>query len=313
MHIKAEDDGAIPNKQEGAICDLVKAWPLVVKRGWNCTNGPSPNVCNATYGTWKGIQCQGNRVTAIDIIGAHLAGSIPSTIGYLTGLTGLFLQTNKLSGVIPTTIGYLTNLRWFQNYANPLRGTIPTSIGLLTNMNVLSFGSTLLTGVIPSSIGLMSNLWVFTADDNSLSGVIPSTFCVLIDTIWSMYLGHNNLACYPSCFQYPNVWLNSLVHSYPPVMCTDTPTAPPSQAPSAPSVTPTARLFRNPSHAPSRVPTTRPTKAPSRAPSRAPTTRPSQTPRAPTSRPLPAPPVTVLTKKPSKTPSKSPAKVPVKA
>lgn len=47
----------------------------------------------------------------------NLNGELPSEIGFLTQLTGLFLQGNVLSGQIPSTLGTLSKLgRYIKTY-----------------------------------------------------------------------------------------------------------------------------------------------------------------------------------------------------
>ena len=82
--------------------------------------GSSKNPC-----TWFGVNCQGNRVSAIVLEqtpndpGNNLVGSIPGSIGNLTGLVTLDLASNELSGSIPTNIGRLKKLTSARPFGEP--------------------------------------------------------------------------------------------------------------------------------------------------------------------------------------------------
>src|SRR4051812_6023454 len=73
---------------------------------YNNTNGQNL-FCNRNWltknpvSTWCGINVTGIRVTGIDLGTNNLNGSIPSSIGNLIKLSGLFLYNNPLSGNIP--------------------------------------------------------------------------------------------------------------------------------------------------------------------------------------------------------------------
>ena len=47
---------------------------------------------------------------SVTVVGNNVAGTIPTSIGSMSGLTGLDLSQNPLFGTIPSTVGLLTNL-----------------------------------------------------------------------------------------------------------------------------------------------------------------------------------------------------------
>jgi Leucine-rich repeat (LRR) protein len=60
-------------------------------------------------------------------LGANFpSGNIPSKLGYLTNLTILELEKNKLSGTIPTVIGNLTGLDYLYLNINAFEGDVPS-------------------------------------------------------------------------------------------------------------------------------------------------------------------------------------------
>jgi len=49
-------------------------------------------------------------VTTIDLSSNNLHGTIPSSLGSLSSLTGVTLAANNLTGTIPSQLGSLANL-----------------------------------------------------------------------------------------------------------------------------------------------------------------------------------------------------------
>jgi hypothetical protein len=92
--------------------------------GWN----NNTNWLTGPVKTWYGITVTGTRVTDINLYGNNLNGSIPSSIGNLVNLQGLWLGNNQLSGSIPSSIGNLVSLQYLVLSSNQLSGSIPSSI-----------------------------------------------------------------------------------------------------------------------------------------------------------------------------------------
>ncbi|KAK9209708.1 hypothetical protein WN944_002076 [Citrus x changshan-huyou] len=128
-------------------------------------------VCN-----WTGITCdiRTQRVTALNISGLNLTGTIPSELGDLSSLQTLDLSFNWFSGEIPEALGNLAELEelWLKN--NFLTGTIPSSIFNLSSLSNLDLSYNNLKGIIPSQLGNPSSLQKLFLNYNQLSGLIPS-------------------------------------------------------------------------------------------------------------------------------------------
>lgn len=115
------------------------------------------------------------RVTALNLAGQGLSGTIPASLGNLTfvrildlsnnNFSGqmpdlsnlqkiqvLNLSYNSLGGIIPDTLTNCSNLKELHLYHNSLRGEIPRQIGLLINLVFLALNNNNLTGAIPQSI-----------------------------------------------------------------------------------------------------------------------------------------------------------------
>jgi hypothetical protein len=91
----------------------------------------------------------------------NLKGTIPSSFGSLTKLTGMVLSSpplgatyNNLEGTIPSSLGLLTKLARIDLSGNNLKGTIPASFRLLTELSFIQLFSPSLRG-------------------NSLTGLVP--------------------------------------------------------------------------------------------------------------------------------------------
>ncbi|XP_060667265.1 receptor-like protein EIX2 [Ziziphus jujuba] len=153
----------------------------------------------------------------LDISENILSGSIPLSIGNLTGLTTLIISNNKLSGqiphlwedkqflyivdmsnnslsgTIPTTMGSLSSLELLVLSNNKLSGELPSSLQNCANMVNLDLGDNRFTGKLPAWIGeSMHNLLILSSRSNSFSGNIPHQFCGLYK-LHIMDLSHNHL------------------------------------------------------------------------------------------------------------------------
>ncbi|XP_048317803.1 receptor-like protein EIX2 isoform X2 [Ziziphus jujuba] len=163
-------------------------------------------------------------LTDLDISQNSLSGSIPLSIGNLTGLTTLVISNNELSGqiphfwedkqflyivdmsnnslsgTIPTTMGSLSFLEFLILSNNKLSGEVPSSLKNCTNMVSLDLGDNRFTGKLPAWIGeSMHNLLILRLRSNSFSGNIPRQFCGL-SKLHIMDLSHNHLTGHiPHC------------------------------------------------------------------------------------------------------------------
>jgi len=116
--------------------------------------------------------------------------------------TSLDLYANGLTGVIPSAIGNLVNLEGLYLASNQLSGEIPSSIGNLVNLNDLYLSYNQLSGEIPSEIGNLVNLIDFYLSSNQLSGEIPESICNIYPNLSYFQVTHNQLCPpYPSCIE----------------------------------------------------------------------------------------------------------------
>ena len=128
---------------------------------------------NLPISEWEGIQIHSDRVYGIDLREAELSGSLPSTLGNLTHLNFLFLNSNQLSGSIPPELVKLENLEYLWLSNNSLSGSIPPELGKLENLESLWLGGNRLSGPIPPELGSLANLTFLALSYNQLSGPLP--------------------------------------------------------------------------------------------------------------------------------------------
>ena len=131
-------------------------------------------LTDAPLGKWFGVTTTENgRVTALNLPGNGLSGSLPAALSNLPFLELLWLSSNALSGPIPPELGQLANLTKLWLYTNALSGPIPSELGQLANLTVLELSGNALSGPIPSELGQLANLTELSLYINALNGPIP--------------------------------------------------------------------------------------------------------------------------------------------
>ncbi|KAF9129063.1 hypothetical protein BGW39_004490 [Mortierella sp. 14UC] len=162
-----------PSPDCAVIADLYKAtgpWQFVPD---------TENCCNAEYPNSSGIKCNANnRVIYIYLAGQGLSGTLPESIGSLTGLQYLLLYYNNLSGPIPSSLAYLPLLILDLSH-NRLSGSLPSSAPGWVNLGTLSLEQNALTGSLPDWITTLPNLHSLAIGQNSFTTgdpIPPFTF-----------------------------------------------------------------------------------------------------------------------------------------
>ena len=97
------------------------------------------------------------------------------------------LYNAELNDTIPKSIGFLTNLQTLRIDSCGLYGSIPGEIGELTNLSILSLGGNNLDGSIPSEIGNLTNLTSLSLSHNALSNDIPIEIFDLVNLSGGSY------------------------------------------------------------------------------------------------------------------------------
>ncbi|KAG6639427.1 hypothetical protein CIPAW_10G099700 [Carya illinoinensis] len=128
-----------------------------------------------------------NYLIDLSLFHNELGGPVPTTIGRLHKLQGLFLYGNRLKGSIPYTLyhlGSLNTLRLSDNMTslrnldlgfNQLTSSIPLSLWRLTDLLLVDLSSTSLNGPLSLDIGNMIVLRILDLSKNQITGHIPVT------------------------------------------------------------------------------------------------------------------------------------------
>ncbi len=157
---------AIP-ASERAVLDAIYA--QTNGAGW--TNNAGWEGAAGTECSWYGITCDasGTHVTAIEVAGNNLSGTLPP-LDALGSVDTLYFYNNQLTGSIPALTGLL-GLQYFYASNNRLSGPLPAFAGL-SSLRVFTANANQLTGPLPDLTNL-NNLIFFDVDQNQLTGSIP--------------------------------------------------------------------------------------------------------------------------------------------
>ncbi|XP_017984322.1 PREDICTED: probable LRR receptor-like serine/threonine-protein kinase At3g47570 [Theobroma cacao] len=135
-----------------------------------------------------------NNLTDLSLSYNHLEGSIPTEIGNLTMLNGLYLGKNNLEGEIPWQLGNLTLLTDLDCASNKFTGRLPNEIGNLQHLQIFNMGPNNFTGFIPPSLFNSSTLRVISLAVNRLSGHLPFSSEFRLPKLEQIHLGGNELS-----------------------------------------------------------------------------------------------------------------------
>ncbi|MGI4734871.1 MAG: DUF6443 domain-containing protein [Janthinobacterium lividum] len=141
-------------------------WPL--STSWPTT------LTNADFASWQGVSVTNGDVTFLTLFNVNLQGTLPASLGQLTGLTGLRISLNSgLHGPLPTSVGQLRNLQSLTLYGLQLSGNLPSELGQLTQLQSIWVEACLFSGPIPPELGQLHQLQVLKLGSDRFSGPIP--------------------------------------------------------------------------------------------------------------------------------------------
>ncbi|KAJ7540476.1 hypothetical protein O6H91_10G016800 [Diphasiastrum complanatum] len=136
--------------------------------GWKAIGG---DPCEES---WQGIQCAGPNVTAVNLSGESLGGSLGYALDRFTGLLTLDLSNNRIGQMIPYQLPPRIQELYLGN--NQFLGSLPFSLSNLSSLTNLNVSNNLLETQIPDIFQDLSNLISLDLSSNRITGVLPASF-----------------------------------------------------------------------------------------------------------------------------------------
>jgi len=141
--------------------------------------------------SWLGVTCSGSRVTAINLSGMRLNGTLGYNMNQLTALVQLDASNNNLGGSdIPYNLP--PNLQSLNLEGNNFTGTVPYSISQMVALRNLNLGHNQLSN-INDMFSQLTNLTTLDLSYNTFSGNIPQSFNSLT-SLKTLYLQNNKFS-----------------------------------------------------------------------------------------------------------------------
>ncbi|KAJ6707581.1 SOMATIC EMBRYOGENESIS RECEPTOR KINASE 1 [Salix viminalis] len=124
--------------------------------------------------SWTMVTCSPESlVVGLGIPSQNLSGTLSPTIGNLTNLQTVLLQSNNITGPIPAEIARLSKLHTLDLSDNFFTGKIPSSLGYLRSLEYMRLNNNSLSGEFPLSLANMTQLVLLDLSFNNLSGPVP--------------------------------------------------------------------------------------------------------------------------------------------
>ncbi|XP_008803525.1 protein STRUBBELIG-RECEPTOR FAMILY 8-like [Phoenix dactylifera] len=152
--------------------------------GWTSSGG---DPCRDS---WKGITCSGSAVTAIQVSGLGLNGTLGYLLSYLLSLKTLDMSNNNIHEGIPYQLP--PNLTYLNLANNNLSGNLPYSIYTMVSLNYLNLSHNSLSQQIGDIFENLQDLSELDLSFNNLTGDLPNSLSSL-SNLSSLYLQENQL------------------------------------------------------------------------------------------------------------------------
>lgn len=139
---------------------------------YNNTDGPNwstdTNWLSNRVDEWYGVGVNGDSIAMINLPANNLTGSIPESLGSLSGLRTLILTGNTFSGTLPDTLANLKNLDYFELFNGGLSGQIPDVFASWSSITYIALSDNQLIGAVPPSLASLSSLQTLFLTGNQL-------------------------------------------------------------------------------------------------------------------------------------------------
>ena len=122
---------------------------------------------DAPVASWFGVTVEDSLLTALDLPGNRLSGTLPPAVGDFVDLKRLDLGDNALTSRLPSDLGNLMELEVLDLSDNGFSGPVPRDLSLLGTLERLDLSSNQLDGALP---GILTNLRSLSDFDWSESG-----------------------------------------------------------------------------------------------------------------------------------------------
>ena len=164
-------------------------------------------VSQEHYCTWKCVSCDANQVvTGLFLAHNRMSGTIPASLTWISTLRQLDVSENAhLAGTLPASLGGNAALQALAFNNTQISGTLPAALSRAENLRSVAAVGARLSGFIPPMASLHS-LMLQGQRGPRLSGTLPATDWPLE----AFYLGHNRLSgTLPSSISTPIVDLDA--------------------------------------------------------------------------------------------------------
>ncbi|GLU20194.1 hypothetical protein SLE2022_364050 [Rubroshorea leprosula] len=143
--------------------------PQLALASWNAST---------SHCSWRGVTCDpaGRRVTALDISGLNLTGTLSPGLAYLRFLQNLSVAVNQFSGPVPPELSALSALRFLNLSNNGFNDSFPEELSQLKNLHVLDLYNNNLNGKLPIAVTQLPNLRHLHLGGNYFAGQIPPSY-----------------------------------------------------------------------------------------------------------------------------------------